>query len=152
VKKVILKLHEIYALHGELNGFINNQTGEIISKGILGEKLKLSTKYWMTELAKTIDEEREKIDKVKEELIKKYGETDTNGGIFLSRFINTVKNEEGKIISGDINPKVIEFEKEFDKFLQDEKTIEYKEFKLSDFDGIETEGIYTTFFKLVKPE
>ena len=106
----------------------------------------------MTELAKTIDEEREKIDKVKEELIKKYGETDTNGGIFLSRFINTVKNEEGKIISGDINPKVIEFEKEFDKFLQDEKTIEYKEFKLSDFDGIETEGIYTTFFKLVKPE
>jgi len=152
MKKVILKLHEIYALHGELNGFINNQTGEIISKGILGEKLKLSTKYWMTELAKTIDEEREKIDKVKEELIKKYGETDTNGGIFLSRFINTVKNEEGKIISGDINPKVIEFEKEFDKFLQDEKTIEYKEFKLSDFDGIETEGIYTTFFKLVKPE
>lgn len=152
MKKVILKLHEIYALHGELNGFINNQTGEIVSKGILGEKLKLSTKYWMTELAKTIDEEREKIDKVKEELIKKYGETDTNGGIFLSRFINTVKNEEGKIISGDINPKVIEFEKEFDKFLQDEKTIEYKEFKLSDFDGIETEGIYTTFFKLVKPE
>ena len=152
MKKVTLKLHEIYALHGELNGFMNNQTGEIISKGILGEKLKLSTKYWMTELAKTIDEEREKIDKVKEELIKKYGETDTNGGIFLSRFINTVKNEEGKIISGDVNPKIIEFEKEFNKFLQDEKTIEYKEFKLSDFDDIETEGIYTTFFKLVKPE
>lgn len=150
--KITLKLHEIYSLHGELNGLVNNQTGEVVSKGLLSEKLKLSTKYWITELAKTINKEREIVDKVKEELIKKYGETDENGGVFIPRFINTVKNEEGKIISGDINPKIIEFEKEFDKFLQEEKTIEYKEFKLSDFDGIETEGIYTTFFKLVKPE
>jgi hypothetical protein len=150
--KITLKLHEIYSLHGELNGLVNNQTGEVVSKGLLAEKLKLSTKYYITELAKTINKEREIVDKVKEELIKKHGEVDENGGVFISRFINTVKNEEGKIISGDINPKIISFEKEFNEFLQDEKTIEYKEFKLSDFDGIETEGIYTTFFKLVKPE
>jgi len=150
--KITLKLHEIYSLHGELNGLMNSQTGEIVSKGLLNEKLKLSTKYYITELAKTVNKEREIVDKVKEELIKKYGEVDKNGGVFIPRFINTVKNEEGKIISGDINPKIISFEKEFNEFLQEEKTIEYKEFKLSDFDGIETEGVYTTFFKLVKPE
>ena len=152
MEKIILKLHEIYSLHGELNGMVNNQTGEIVSKGILGEKLKLSTKYWATELAKTVNSEREKIDKIKEELVKKYGETDEKGGIFIPSFINTVKNEEGKIISGDINPKIIEFEKEFNEFLQDEKTIEYKEFKLEEFEGVETEGIYTTFFKLINPK
>lgn len=152
MEKITLKLHEIYSLHSELNGLMNNQTGGIITKGLLAEKLKLSTKYWITELAKTVNKEREIIDKVKEELIKKYGDVDENGGIFIPRFINTVKNEEGKIISGDINPKMIEFEKEFDEFLKEEKTIEYKELKLSDFENIETEGVYTIFFKLVKPE
>ena len=152
MEKITLKLHEIYSLHGELNGLMNNQTGEVVSKGLLAEKLKLSTKYYVTELAKTVNKEREIVDKIKEDLIKKYGEVDEKGGVFIPRFINTMKNEEGKIISGDINPKIIEFEKEFDEFLKEEKTIEYKEFKLSDFDGIETEGVYTIFFKLVKPE
>lgn len=152
MEKITLKLHEIYSLHSELNGLVNNQTGEIISKGILGEKLKLSTKYWVTELAKTVNDEVKNIDKIKDESIKKYGDIDEKGNIFLPRFINTVKNEEGKIISGDINPKIIEFEKEFNNFLQEEKIIEYKKLKLSDFEDIETEGIYTTFFKLVKPE
>ena len=152
MEKITLKLHEIYSLHGELNGLMNNQTGEVVSKGLLAEKLKLSTKYYVTELAKTVAKEREMIDKVKEELIKKYGDEDEKGGIFIPRFINIVKNEEGKILSGDINPKMVEFEKEFDEFLKEEKTIEYKEFKLSDFENIETEGVYTIFFKLVKPE
>jgi len=152
MEKVTLKLHEIYSLSSELNGMVNNQTGEVISKGLLSEKLKLSTKYWVTELTKTINSEREKIDKIREELIKKYGETDENGGVFIPRFINTVKNEEGKIISGDVNPKLIEFEKEFNELLLETKTIEHKEFKLSDFENIETEGVYTTFFKLVTPE
>ena len=152
MEKITLKLHEIYSLHGELNGFMNSQTGEVVSKGLLAEKLKLSTKYYVTELAKTVAKEREMIDKVKEELIKKYGDEDEKGGIFIPRFINIVKNEEGKILSGDINPKMVEFEKEFDEFLKEEKTIEYKGFKLSDFENIETEGVYTIFFKLMKPE
>ena len=129
MENVTLKLHEIYTLHAELNGLVNNQTGKVISKGLLGEKLKLSTKYWITELTK-----------------------DENGNISIPRFINIVKNEEEQITSADINPKFVEFEKEFNNLLQEEKTLEHKEFKLADFENIETEGIYTIFFKLVKPE
>jgi hypothetical protein len=152
MEKVTLKLYELYNLHAELNGLVNNQTGEIISKGLLSEKLKLNTKYWITELAKKVNIEKEVIDNIKEEIMKKYGEVDDSGGIFIPRFINTVTNEEGKIISGDINPKFVAFEKEFNVLLQEEKTIEHKEFKLDDFENIETNGIYTIFFKLIKPE
>ena len=152
MEKVTLKLYELYNLYAELNGLVNNQTEEIISKGLLSEKLKLNTKYWITELAKKVSVEKEVVENLKEETMKKYGEVDDNGVVFIPRFINTVTNEEGKIISGDINPKLIEFEKEFNILLQEEKTIEYKEFKLSDFENIETDGVYTIFFKLVKPE
>ena len=85
-------------------------------------------------------------------MIKKHGEEDENGNISIPRFINIVKNEEEQITSADINPKFVEFEKEFNNLLQEEKTLEHKEFKLADFENIETEGIYTIFFKLVKPE
>lgn len=152
MEKSTLKLHEIYSLHVELNGLVNQQTGEVISKGLLGEKLKLSIKYWITELAKKVAEEREAVEKLKEEMIKKYGEEDENGGIGIPRLINIVKNEEGQITSADINPKFTEFETEFNALLQEEKSLEHKEFKLADLENIETEGVYTTFFKLVKPE
>ena len=152
MEKSTLKLHEIYSLHAELNGLVNQQTGEVISKGLLGEKLKLSIKYWITELAKKVAEEREAVEKLKEEMIKKYGEEDENGGIGIPRLINIVKNEEGQITSADINPKFTEFETEFNALLQEEKSLEHKEFKLADLENIETEGVYTTFFKLVKPE
>ena len=85
-------------------------------------------------------------------MIKKYGEEDENGGIGIPRLINIVKNEEGQITSADINPKFTEFETEFNALLQEEKSLEHKEFKLADLENIETEGVYTTFFKLVKPE
>ena len=152
MENVTLKLHEIYTLHAELNGLVNNQTGKVISKGLLGEKLKLSTKYWITELTKKVNDEREAIEKLKEEMIKKHGEEDENGNISIPRFINIVKNEEEQITSADINPKFVEFEKEFNNLLQEEKTLEHKEFKLADFENIETEVFYTIFFKLVKPE
>lgn len=152
MEKVTLKLYEIYSLHAEINGLVNQQTGEVISKGLLNEKLKLSSKYWINELAKKIAEEREPIEKLKEEMIKKYGEEDEKGGIGIPRFINLVKNNEGQIVSSDINPKFVEFEKEFTTLLQEEKSLEHKEFKLSEFENIETERAYPVFFKLVKPE
>jgi hypothetical protein len=152
MEKVTLKLHEFYALEAELNGVVNNQTGEVLSKGLLAEKIKLSTKYWLTELGKKVSAEKEAVEKLKEELIKKHGTEDDKGGIAIPMYINIVTNEEGEVTSRDINPKFVEFQNEFNALLQEEKEVEYKEFKLSDFENVESEGIYVTFFKLVKPE
>jgi len=152
MEKVTLKLHEFYALEAELNGVMNNQTGEVLSKGLLSEKIKLSTKYWLTELGKKVSAEKEAVEKLKEELIKKHGTEDEKGGIAIPMYINVITNEEGEVTSREVNPKFVEFQNEFNALLQEEKEVEYKEFKLSDFDSVESEGVYMTFFKLVKPE
>jgi hypothetical protein len=152
MEKVTLKLHEFYSLAAELNGVMNNQTGEVFSKGLLAEKIKLSTKYWLTELGKKVTAEKEAVEKLKEDLIKKYGTEDENSNVSIPMYINIVTDESGEVTSRDINPQFVEFQNEFNALLQEEKEIEYKEFKLSDFDNVESDGVYTTFFKLVNPE
>jgi len=152
MEKITLKFHELYQLSAELEGIVNQSTGEVLTKGLLGEKIKLSTKYWLTELAKKVAVEKEAIEKLKEELIKKYGVEDENGGIGIPMYINVVTNEEGEIVSRDVNPKFVEFQNEFNDLLQETKEVEHKEFKLSDFENIESENVYVTFFKLLKPE
>ena len=149
MEKVTLKLHEFYALDAELNGVMNQQTGEVIAKGLLAEKIKLTTKYWLTDLAKKAATEKEVVEKLKEDLIKKHGEEDEKGSIGIPMYINIVTNEEGETTSREINPKFVEFHNAFNTLLQEEKELEYKAFKLEEFDNVETDGNYNVFFKLV---
>ena len=68
-----LKLHEYYKLEGEINGLVNQQTGEKVSSGLLNEKISFITKYWLTDLSKIVTEEKTSIDSIKTHLIKYYG-------------------------------------------------------------------------------
>ena len=150
MEKVTLKLHEFYALDAELNGVMNQQTGEVISKGLLSEKIKLTTKYWLTDLSKKASAEKEAVEKLKEDLIKKHGDEDEKGGVSIPMYINIITNEEGVITNREINPKFVEFQNAFNVLLQEEKELEYKSFKLEEFENVEADGVYNTFFKLVK--
>ena len=150
MEKVTLKLHEFYALDAELNGVMNQQTGEVIAKGLLGEKIKLTTKYWLTDLSKKAAAEKEAVEKLKEDLIKKHGEEDEKGGVSIPMYINIVTNEQGETTSKEVNPKFVEFQNAFNTLLQEEKELEYKAFKLEEFESVESDGVYNTFFKLVK--
>ena len=149
MKKISLKLFEFYNLESELNGVMNQQTGEKISAGLLAEKLKLTTKYWLTELAKKVAAEKTTVETLKEELIKKHGEADETGNISIPMYIDIVKDEDGKIVDGKNNPKFIEFQNEFNALLQEEKELEYKPVNLNELENIESDGNYPTFFKLV---
>jgi len=149
MEKISLKLYEFYNLDSELNGVMNQQTGEKISQGLLAEKLKLTTKYWLTELSKKVAAEKAGVESLKEDLIKKHGETDETGNISIPMYIDIVKDEEGKIIDGKNNPKFIEFQDEFNALLQEEKELEYKPVNLNELESIESDGNYPTFFKLV---
>jgi hypothetical protein len=150
MEKVTLKLFEFYNLEAELNGVVNQQTGETISKGILNEKIKLTTKYWLTDLFKKVSEEKQAVEKIKEELIKKYGTADDNGGISIPMYSNIQKDESGKVTTAEPNPKYIEFQTDFNKLLQEERELEYKTLSLSDFESVESDGNYATLFKLIK--
>jgi hypothetical protein len=150
MEKISLKLYEFYNLDSELNGVTNQQTGEKISAGLLAEKLKLTTKYWLTELSKKVAAEKAGVESLKEELIKKHGEADETGNISIPMYIDIVKDEEGKVVDGKNNPKFIEFQNEFNLLLQEEKELEYKPFQLNELENIESDGNYPTFFKLIE--
>ena len=146
-----LKLHEYYQFDIELNGLINQSNGEVLQTGLLKEKLNLITKYWLTDLAKTVSLEKEAIENLKTDLVKKYGEEDKDGNISLPIYFPEEKNDEGEITKqAMLNPKYVEFEKEFSTLLQEEKELTHHEFKLEDFKNIETTNNYNVFYKLIK--
>lgn len=137
-----LTLQEIYKLDTELNGFVNQSTGEILSLGLLNEKLSLPTKYWLTDLAKRTSSEKFIIDQLKEDLIVKYGTKDKDDNFKISVWIDESKT--------DFNPLYVQFQQEFSVLLQEEKELEYHEFKLDDFKNIETSDNYIIFYKLIQ--
>ena len=150
MQKTSLKLYEFYSLEAELNGVINPQTGEVASKGLIAEKIKMATKYWLNDLSKKVLIEKEACEELKKELIKKHGEADEAGNISIAMHINIVTDEDGKTVSRDFNPKFLEFQNEFNALLNEDRELEHKEFQLEDFENVETEGAYVTFLKLVK--
>lgn len=155
MEKISLKLFEFLNLEAEINGLVNQQTGEAISKGLLGEKLNMITKYWITDLNKRLTSEKESINKLRDELIMKYGSTDEQGGYQLSPSIRTedgVDEEGNPKYKTEPNPDFFEFQKEYNDLLNQERELEYKPFNIADFAQVETEGNYQTFFQLVKIE
>ena len=137
-----LTLQEIYKLNSELNGFVNPSTGEILSLGLLNEKLSLPTKYWLTDLAKKTSSEKLVIDQLKEDLIAKYGTKDKDNIFEIEIWTDETKTE--------FNPSYIQYQQEFNTLLQEAIEIEYHEFKLDDFKNIETSDNYTIFYKLIQ--
>jgi len=111
----------------------------------------LTTKYWLHDLTKKVAVEKESVEKLKEELIKKYGIADEEGNVSIPMYINEVIDEETKeIVSRDINPDFVKFQNDFNGLLEEGRELEYKGFKLEEFDNVETDGNYSTFFKLIK--
>ena len=51
-----------------------------------------------------------------------------------------------------MNPDFVKFQNDFNALLSEERDLEYRSFSLEEFDGVETEGVYNTFFKLIKIE
>jgi hypothetical protein len=137
-----LSLKEIYKLDSELNGFVNQETGEILSLGLLSENLSLPTKYWLTDLAKKTSLEKFIINQLKEDLIVKYGTKDKNDNFEIPVWTDETKT--------NFNPLYIQFQEEFNGLLQEVKEIEYHEFKLEEFNDVKTSDNYIIFYKLIQ--
>lgn len=153
MEQTTLKLHEFYALEAELGGVFNRQTGEVASKGLLAENIKLPTKYWLTDLLKKVATEKESIEKLKEELIKKHGNEDEQGNVSIPMYLfkkEVDKEGNEKEVPYDMNPDYVKFDKDFNDLLQEERTIEHFAFTLDQFENVESDSNYGTFFKLIK--
>jgi hypothetical protein len=137
-----LSLQEIYKLDSELNGFVNQETGEILSLGLLSENLSLPTKYWLTDLIKKTSSEKSIINQLKEDLIVKYGTKDKNDNFEIPVWTDETKT--------NFNPLYVQFQEEFNGLLQEVKEIEYHEFKLEEFNDVKTSDNYIIFYKLIQ--
>jgi hypothetical protein len=126
---------------------------------LLQEKLPLITKYWLSSLGKAVAAEKAAVEELKNDLIRKYGKDDGKGGFTIPMLVDEV-DEDGKVIETTnedgskvskkkMNPDFQSFETEFNELLQTEKEVEYKGFKLNEFEKVETSENYETFFRLV---
>jgi hypothetical protein len=147
-----LSLSQISQLETEVNGIVNQSTGEVISKGLMREVLKFKTKYWLMQLSEDLIGEKKRIESMRESLIKELGETGEDGNISIPIFINIVLDEEGKEVSKDVNPKFLEFQEKFNDLLTETKEISHGKFLLEDFESVESAEVYPVFFKLISAE
>lgn len=142
-----IKLFEFYNLDADLNGRVNQQTGEKLLTGILEEKVSLVAKYWLTQLATTVKAEITLLDAQRDELIKKYG-TEEDGAISLAPAL--VEMDDSGVEIRKPNPNFLEFNQQFNELLAVEKEISYAPIKLSDLANIETSNNYAMLFKFVE--
>jgi hypothetical protein len=148
MKNLTVKLFEIYSLQSELNGLINQQNGEKVKTGILDEEISLVAKYWINQLNDVITAEVKTLDTQREELIKKYGTADEQGGVSLQMVIKEM-DKDGKEVS-KMNPNFAEFNKEFNELLSQEKELSYHPIKLETLTSVTSGNNYPTFFKFVE--
>lgn len=131
-----LKLHEVLSLYYELNGVTKQgQETEVLTQGMLKQKMSLKTKVYLQRLNKVVSEEVKLYEEAKQELWKKWG--DEKDGIIE--------------IPSD---KVADFNKELQDLLTAEKEINVSELwgadlKLEHLESIETDEFYPALFTLI---
>jgi len=148
-KETTLTLNEVYELESELNGF--SHEGKKIFDGLLNQKTSFVVKYHLKKLYQLVKVEKDLIDELKNDLIKKYGTEREDGTIVIEprvKVSETVDNGED-VEKFVVNQKFLEFQKEFNNILEQSKTIEHHAFVIDDFSNIETDDNYTVFYKLL---
>jgi hypothetical protein len=144
MSKKKLSLGEIINLEAEINGVTNPQTGEVLLKGLLGENINLVIKYRLTKLAESLASDKKTLDEMRNDLVKKYGESDGKGNISVETHLDKAKTQ--------INPKFEEFAKEYNTLLAEQKEIDFPTITLQDIKDVKSEGFYGMFLKLITEE
>ena len=129
-----LKLNEVISLFYELNG-MTKEDGEVISQGLLKQKMSLKVKVYLQRLNNAVAEDIKLYEEARKELFTKYG-----------------TEEDGKIIISGDNLNL--FNKEHNELLEAEKNIDIpalwgSDLTLDSLSNIETEEFYPLVFKLV---
>jgi hypothetical protein len=150
MEKIKLSLKDALQLESELNGLMNQQTGEIIYEGFLKQNLSIIKKYELKETVEFLQNERKKVNELKDELIKKHGEDDGKGGLMVKTF-DEVLDDKGNVIGRKYNEKYLAFDKEYAELLKNEIEFEITEVTKEDLIRAgETQDDYIILFKLVK--
>ena len=139
MEKIKLTLGQVLELDAELNGYINPQTEEKVLDGFLKQNISMLVRYRMSTLVNNVAEEKATIDKMRDELVTKHGEQTEAG-------YNVVLRLE----SGEINPKFLDFQREYSEVLTETTEIEYKPLAPKDIEEVITTENYNILLKLIQ--
>lgn len=147
MKKITLSLFDALQLESELNGFVNQQTNEVVYKGFINHNLPIILKYDLLDLSEDLKKEKAKIDELRNELVKKYGEVDNEGNYTIKMYDEI----DGKQNTTKLAKTFIDFELEYNQLLSQTTEISYNEITRDDLKkaGDSTDN-YRFLFKLVK--
>lgn len=144
MEKIKLSITEIVGLEAELNGLVNQETGEVISKGLFGEKLNLVVKYRLKKLSDALTAEKKIVDDLRQELIKKFGKEEDEG-----KFSIPMWEDEEQTVE---HPDWIEFKTQMDALYVEQKEFEYTPLSIEDIEDIKSDSRYDLVFRLIKED
>lgn len=128
-----LNLNEIVSLFVEINGDGKDY------KGLLKQKLSMKVKLLIHRLNNAVKDEMKLYEDLRLELFKKYGDEQKDGQILVApEKINDFQNEHSELLAT---------EKQIDI-----ATLWTTPLTINDFDQLETDEYYPTFYKLIDNE
>lgn len=139
MEKIKLTLGQVLELDAELNGYINPQTEEKVLDGFLKQNISMLVRYRMSTLVNNVAAEKATIDKMRDELVTKHGDQ-TEAGY----------NVALRLESGEINPKFLDFQREYSEVLTETTEIEYKPLAPKDIEEVITTENYNILLKLIQ--
>jgi hypothetical protein len=144
---VKLTIDEVLQLEAEINGLTNQQTGEVVYKGFSNHELPILLKYELSELTTTLQNEKTKVDELRNELITKYGSTKEDGSIEIKPTVDVKKGKKTETVK---NEKYVEFLNEYGQLLAKEIEIDTPTITKDDLKDVgKTTDQYKILFKLV---
>jgi hypothetical protein len=98
-----LKLHEVINLYYELNG-VTKQTkegSEVVSLGILKQKMSLKSKVYLQRLNKVVSDEVKLYEDAKKELFEKYGKQEGDSMLIPAESIESFNQEHLDLLTAE---------------------------------------------------
>jgi hypothetical protein len=132
-----LKLHEVINLYYELNG-VTKQTkegSEVISLGILKQKMSLKNKVYLQRLNKVVSDEVKIYEDTKKELFEKYGKQEGDSMVIPAESVEAFNQEHLDLLTAEKSIDV--------------SNLWGSEVTLETLETIETDEFYPQLFDLI---
>jgi hypothetical protein len=132
-----LKLHEVINLYYELNG-VTKQTkegSEVVSLGILKQKMSLKSKVYLQRLNKVVSDEVKLYEDAKKELFEKYGKQEGDSMFVPAESIESFNQEHFDLLTAEKNVDI--------------STLWGTDLTLEALETIETDEFYPQLFDLI---
>ena len=132
-----LKLHEVINLYYELNG-VTKQTkegSEVVSLGILKQKMSLKSKVYLQRLNKVVSDEVKLYEDAKKELFEKYGKQEGDSMFIPTDSIESFNQEHFDLLTAEKNVDI--------------STLWGSDLTLEALETIETDEFYPQLFDLI---